>query len=388
MPAAAEAETTLPPVRLSFRDRVYGWRDRLLASPAFHRWAVRFPFTRPIARRQARTLFDLCAGFVYAQVLSACIELELFEVLAEGPMSSADLSRRLCLPPDSTRRLLAAAVSLGLVERRGEDRFGLGLLGAATLGNPAVGAMVRHHSVLYRDLADPVALLRRGGGGGGLARYWPYATSNAPVGTGGVEPYTRLMAASQPLVAEQILDAYPLGRHRSLLDVGGGAGAFLAAAARRAPNLALTLFDLPAVAALARARFAQEGLAHRATAFGGDVFADPLPRGSDVISLVRVIHDHDDGPALAILRAVRAALPPGGTLLVAEPMAGAAGAEPVGAYFSFYLMAMGSGRPRTAAELKGLLEAAGFVRTRALPTPIPLLTSVLVAIAGPSVKES
>jgi demethylspheroidene O-methyltransferase len=376
---------------LSLRDRIYGWRDRLLASPDFHRWAVRLPFTRPIARRQARTLFDLCAGFIYAQVLSACIELDLFEILAQGPLSTADLSRRLSLPPDSTRRLLAAAVSLGLVERRGEDRFGLGLLGAATLGNPAVAAMVRHHSVLYRDLADPVALLRGGRGGGtALAQYWPYASpgAGAPLGTGDVEPYTRLMAASQPLVAEQVLDAYPIGRHRSLLDVGGGEGAFLATAGRRAPNLELGLFDLPAVAELARARLSREGLGDRATVVGGDVFADPLPAGSDIISLVRVIHDHDDGPALAILRAARAALPLGGTLLLAEPMAGAAGAEPVDAYFSFYLMAMGSGRPRTAAELGGLLRQAGFVRIRAVRTAIPLLTGVLVAIAGMTVKES
>ena len=45
------------------------------------------------------------------------------------------------------------------------------------------------------------------------------------------------------------------------------------------------------------------------------------------------------------------ALPADGTLLLAEPMAGSRGAEPVGdAYFGFYLLAMGSGRPRTRAS--------------------------------------
>ncbi len=44
------------------------------------------------------------------------------------------------------------------------------------------------------------------------------------------------------------------------------------------------------------------------------------------------------------------ALPPGGTLLIAEPMAGTPGAEAMGdAYFGLYLWAMGSGRPRSAA---------------------------------------
>ncbi len=158
------------------------------------------------------------------------------------------------------------------------------------------------------------------------------------------------MGASQALVARDILDAYPLNPHAHLLDVGGGEGAFAVEAARSAPRLHVTLFDLPPVAARAERRFAAEGLAGRMTARGGS-FHEGLPHGADAVSLVRVIHDHDDGPALALLKAARAALPPGGTLLLAEPMAGTPGAEPVGdAYFGFYLLAMGSGRPRTAAN--------------------------------------
>ena len=53
----------------------------------------RFPLTRPIARRRARELFDLCAGFVYSQVLLACVRLRLFEILAEGAADRATHSR-------------------------------------------------------------------------------------------------------------------------------------------------------------------------------------------------------------------------------------------------------------------------------------------------------
>jgi demethylspheroidene O-methyltransferase len=96
---------------------------------------------------------------------------------------------------------------------------------------------------------------------------------------------------------------------------------------------------------------------------------------------VRVIHDHDDEAALAIMRNARSALEPGGVLILAEPMAGTPGAETVGAYFALYLHAMGSGRPRTAAELTGMLAQAGFARVRRVPTRMPLLCSVLVASA-------
>lgn len=364
----------------SVLDRWLAVRDRLLASPRFQAWAAAFLPTRPIARRRARALFDLCAGFVYAQVLHACVRLRLFEILAEGPQTVDTLAKRLDLSRDAASRLLGAAASLRLAERRSGGRFGLGDLGAAALGNPAVAAMVEHHATLYADLRDPVGLLRGETGPTGLARYWPYAKADDPavLEPEQVAPYTALMAASQALVAGAVLDAYPLERHRCLLDLGGGDGSFLVAAAARAPHLRLVLLDLPAVAERARARFAAAGLADRATAVGGSFLTDVPPEGADVVSLVRVVHDHDDEAALAILRTARRALPAGGTLLLAEPMAGTPGAEP---YFAFYLLAMGSGRPRTPDELGRLLRAAGFGRHRLVPTRQPLLTRLIVAQA-------
>ncbi|MFY7916088.1 MAG: methyltransferase, partial [Rubrivivax sp.] len=141
--------------------------------------------------------------------------------------------------------------------------------------------------------------------------------------------------------------------------------------------------DLPAVADNARARFARLGLADRAQAKGGDFHRDALPEGADVVSLVRVIYDHDDAPALALLRQARRALQPGGTLLLAEPMAGTAGAERMGAaYFGLYLTAMGSGRSRTPAQLTAMLEQAGFADVRQRTTALPLQAGLLVARAA------
>jgi len=79
----------LPPQRAdreggaSWADRFTAWRESLTARPRFRAWAARFPLTRPLARRRARELFDLCAGFVYSQVLAACVRLKLFEALHE-----------------------------------------------------------------------------------------------------------------------------------------------------------------------------------------------------------------------------------------------------------------------------------------------------------------
>jgi demethylspheroidene O-methyltransferase len=242
--------------------------------------------------------------------------------------------------------------------------------------------MVEHHRLLYADLNDPVALLRGAGRDTALARYWPYAGADCPdaLTSDQVRNYTALMSASQALIAGDVLDAYPLHGHRRLLDVGGGEGTFLIAAASLAAELEVVLFDLPAVADQARTRFAAAGLSHRAEAIGGDFLSQSLPQGADIVSLVRVIHDHDDGAALALLRNVHRALPRDGTLLIAEPMADTSGAESVGnAYFGFYLLAMGSGRPRSQDELGRLARQAGFNRVRPLPTRRPMLTQALVA---------
>jgi len=143
------------------------------------------------------------------------------------------------------------------------------------------------------------------------------------------------------------------------------------------------LFDLPNVAERARTRFAERGIADRAQAFGGDFRADALPQGADVVSLIRVAFDHADETVLAVLRAARSAMAPGTRLLLAEPMAGTPGAEPVGAaYFGWYLWAMGPGRPRTPAQLSALMTQAGFIDIRTRPTRNPLQVGLLVGTAG------
>jgi demethylspheroidene O-methyltransferase len=165
-----------------------------------------------------------------------------------------------------------------------------------------------------------------------------------------------------------------------LLDVGGGEGRFLAAAGARFPKLELALFDLPAVAARARQKLDEGGFGSRAQTFGGNFFRDDLPAGADIVTLVRILHDHDDEKAELLLSNIRKALPPGGRLLIAEPLSDTPGAEPMGdAYFGFYLMAMRSGRPRTLATIEGMLRRAGFSRSETLPTRIPLQTSLIIA---------
>jgi len=131
----------------------------------------------------------------------------------------------------------------------------------------------------------------------------------------------------------------------------------------------------------ARARLEAAGLLSRAEIRGGDFLRDPLPRGADVVTLIRIVHDQDDARALALLRNIRQALEPGATLLVIEAMSGVKGAEPLDAYYGFYTLAMGRGEPRRVEEIEALLKQSGFGGFELLANALPTLTSILVAKA-------
>lgn len=374
------------PVSGSWLDRFHAACNSAIASPRFRRFAASFPLTRPVARRRAQAVFDLVSGFVYSQVLLACVRLNVLGVLAEAPTTLEALSLRIGLPIDGTRRLVDAAVALKLAARCSDGRLRLGSVGAPIAGDAGIAALVEHHALFYADLRDPVVLLRDGAREDGeLARYWPYCANRSGEGFAPerVATYSRLMSASQTLIANEVLDAYPMRRHRRVLDVGGGEGTFLAAVAARWSHLDCFLFDLPPVAERAAARFASLGLKSRALAVGGSFLTDPLPLGADLLTLVRVLHDHDDDSVMTLLRAARAALPSDGRVLIAEPMSETPGSETVGdAYFGFYLLAMGRGRPRTPARIGEMLVAAGFAKPRLIPTSMPMQTSVVIADAA------
>lgn len=346
------------------RDRFHALRDRLLADPVWREPLARLPFGRARAARHTRELFGLVGGFVFSQTLAAGIELGLFDLLRKGPMSVDRLGRNLGLPPAGRDALVQALLAAGLLERRG-TAIGLSINGLVIASDPGIAAMIGHNGLLYRDLTSPAAVFMQPGSGE-LARFWPYA---GHVGESG--EYSELMRISAGFVVPLLLSAVRFARYRAIIDVGGGTGTLLQAIAREAPRAELHLADLPAVAALARERLAAEG-------GSSAICVHDLPEGAklpvqaDCILFSRLLHDRDDDEALRLLAVAAAALLPGGQLIVAEPMAGAAGPE-ASAYFAAYFAALGSGRLREPHQIDELAVTAGLRPQGRLLTPSPLL---------------
>jgi demethylspheroidene O-methyltransferase len=372
--------TALPDIRPTPNGGPRNWLLRLAASRGFQAFAAKVPGLRRIARAEGEALFDIVAGFVNAQVLMGLVELRILHLLFERPLSARHLAATCNVPEARMQILLQAGAGLGLLTRQRNGDFGLALRGASLLGVPGLEAMISHHRALYADLADPVAFLR-GGQDTELSRFWPYVFGASGARDPGVTAtYSNLMAESQVLVAEDTLRMVNLSGAARLLDVGGGTGAFLAAVGAAYPKLQLDLFDLPMVLLGAKQRLASAGMSDRVTLYPGSFRDDPLPRGADVISLVRVLYDHDDTTVLQLLTAAYAALPPGGRLIVSEPMSG--GAKPdriTDVYFAVYTLAMQTGRTRSEEDIGRLLSTAGFVNIRKKTGFRPFVTSVVTA---------
>ncbi len=356
--------------------------DRWMAHPGLYRRALANPLTRWMTRRRAERLFGVMAGFVHSQVLLSCVRLQVFEHVFDAPKTLPELAELTGLPEAALERLLRSAVAIELLAPRGGGRYGLGPLGRPLAADAGLRNMVEHHAVLYEDLRDPLSLLR--GSAAAMHAYWPYTEGSEAADAGRWAPeqvgrYSDLMARSQRYLVDELLAAYPFAEHACVMDVGGGLGAWISALAGHAPQLRLKLFDLPPVAQLARARLMQAGLGARVDVHGGSFEHDRLPEGADLVTLLRVAHDHPDEVVRHLLASIHAALPVGGTLVLAEPMADPDGAPAAAdAYYHFYLLAMGAGRLRTPGELMGLMAEAGFGHLELVPNPMPLHGRILV----------
>ena len=365
--------------KYSWRTRLALRRNRILGSQRFQNWAAKTPIFRSVARRKAAGQFDLIAGFVYTQITFALVTSGAVAQLRKTPMTTVGICNFMGIEIQNASRLLKAARALDLVEEPENDLWILGEVGAALSANEGAMAMIDHHALLYDDLKDPLTVFSgEARESTQLSRFWSYADGSRPDQEAAA--YSDLMRATQPMVWQQILGKYPFHRHNRMLDVGGGSGAFIEQVEKVAPELGLGVFDLPEVVELATRRnsgvTSDSGIEfHR-----GSFRDDAIPSGYDLVTLVRILHDHDDDVAMLLLSKVFESLPNGGNLLVLEPMAETRGAERMGdAYFGLYLWAMGSGSPRSSRAITEMLKNTGFSGIKEIKTHLPIIARALVA---------
>ena len=248
------------------------------------------------------------------------------------------------------------------------------------MGVPGLAELILHHRHFYKDMQDPVSLLRDEVDTK-LSKFWPYVLGEKEqMSDTVIENYSLLMEKTQKLVVEDTLKMIQLDEVQYLMDVGGGSGNFAIALAKKYKKLKITLLDLPEVAQMAEKRIFDAGLNSQINFLSRSFKEHSLPEGSDAISLIRVLYDHSDDTVKDILAKAYKALPSGGQLIISEPMTGGVRPNQSGdIYFAFYTMAMRTGKARSANQIENLCREAGFSKVIRRKPLRNFITSTLVS---------
>jgi SAM-dependent methyltransferase len=150
---------------------------------------------------------------------------------------------------------------------------------------------------------------------------------------------------------------------RSVVDVGGGSGAMLAAILRKWPAVRGTLVDHPQTVARSGTIFQAAGVAEQVVTVGQSFF-DPLPGGADLYLLRKVINDWPDEKAQRILRRCAEAARPNGRVVIVGGVTPDHAPRPL-----VIEMVLLGGKSYSVSEFQMLAHAAGLELISAAQQP-------------------
>ena len=177
--------------------------------------------------------------------------------------------------------------------------------------------------------------------------------------------------ASQQAVTRRevrtLIPAYDWASFGTIVDVGGGNGAFLAALLAAFPSVTGTVFDQPHVVAGAGPVLAEHGVTDRCQAAGGS-YLESAPAGADAYVMKRIMYSMQEQEALRALRTVRAAMRDDSKMLIIEPVLVPGNAFEWGKLYDLLLLTMSGGGGRSHEQMEQLLRQAGLELVRVIPT--------------------
>ena len=313
-------------------------------------------------RPEPDPFLDTFTQLVAARTVSTAVMLGVFEALHEAPATAPGLADRLGLDPLGAETLATALLTLGYLERDG-------------------GGELRNTPVTERMLvaSSPESIATFAGAQADL--HWEIL-GLLPDAVRSGRPYAmhEERRDDRERWEAYIRGLFEISRHeqddnaalvevddpRLLADVAGGHGGFAMAMCRRHPGLRATVIDLPPSAAVGRRIVEEEGFADRISYREGDVFELGLGENLDVVSVFNLVHHLPEERDRELCRRARAALRPGGSLVIGDSARPEPG-EPVsehGAISSLLFYAWSHSRNFTPSEIARWIGEAGFEEVR------------------------
>jgi O-methyltransferase domain/Dimerisation domain len=264
-------------------------------------------------------ILQLGLGFWASKALLSAVELGLFTALGRGSLTGKEVIAELGLQPRGTTDWLDALVSLGMLERAGDDYANTASTDLYLDRNKPsyVGGLLEMANArLYPFWGSLSEALRTG-----------HPQNEAKVGEDffaalyhdpeRLKQFLHAMTGISKGAAAALAEKFPWEHHRTVIDIGAAEGCVPVELALRHPHLTGGGFDLPAAGPIFERYVASHGLADRLSFHPGDFFAEPLP-SADVLVMGHILHDWGLYEKLILLRKAYAALPEGGALIVYE----------------------------------------------------------------------
>jgi hypothetical protein len=322
-------------------------------------------------------LARLLDGFVTTQLLYVAAKLGVADVLAEGPLTAAEIAAAVGADRGALTRVLRGLVIEDVLAEDEAGRFSLTPIGEC-LGGLGGAALVRGE-LYYRSAAGLLDAVIDGGTPFERVygeRFFEHLDHHPD--------HERAFQASMRGRAEQeahdVVAAYDFAAVRTLVDVGGGRGVLLAEILRSVGDLRGVLVDREEAIPAAREHLTAAGVGDRAECVANDFFS-VVPSGADAYLLSRVIHDWDDEHAGRILETCRQAMRPDSRLLLVEAvLPERAHDRPAAIRMDLHMLLLLGARERTEAEFRRLLELGGFDVERVVMTRSPAGLGVIVAV--------
>ena len=301
-----------------------------------------------------------------SQMLFAGCRLGIFEELAKGPASAAELATRLGFHEEAGRRLLVGLCRIGLLTREDDQFANTAVAHYLTSSAPVPLA----HLELWGSLFYPAwnnldSAVRecspRWQQTFGATQQETFA--NLYKDPAALRRFCGLMNAYSIPQGRIVADAFDFSASHCVLDVAGGPGGLVIEIGKQHPHLRGIVMDLPPVCEVAGEAIAAAGLEDRFVARHADLFEGPYPSGADVITLSWILHDWNDDHCRQILRNCHAALPPGGVLLLIENVLEPDGSgSPFSTLMSLHMLVLcePGARERTQSQHADLLRETGF----------------------------
>ena len=318
---------------------------------------------------------DLIGPTLKAAAIIAAGHLGLFKLLAETPLSTPEIARRLGADELGVKILAEALASVGYLERV-DNRYGNGPTPRAWL-TPASPVdftpLLLWMTLAWRLAAGIPQVVMRGGPERPL---YEYLQEQPELGRANAE-YMKAMAQ---LNAGSIAQATAVpDTARRLLDLGGSHGSYSIAYCKRHPNLKATVYDLPIAVAGTGEAIASQGLADRVGVQYGNYLTDDIGDGYDVILCFFLYHNHTEDDNKRLVAKVGKALNPGGIVVIHEFLRD----EPPDAFNALYSLAFfmySAGRNYSYQEITGWLTNAGLRGFNRIDLPPMGQTSLITAV--------